>query len=117
MSLTVKQERLEKVLITRLSGELDHHSANIVRETIETAVREAETDILILNLAGLGFMDSSGLGVILGRYRLLAELGGKVLLCGVCPSVHKLLEMAGILKIIELHDDEHAALKACEVCL
>ncbi|MNW65584.1 Anti-sigma F factor antagonist [compost metagenome] len=62
-------------------------------------------------------MDSSGLGVILGRYKLIRSKGGKMVVCDATAPVQRLLEMSGLFKIMPLYDDESAALSDLEVAL
>jgi stage II sporulation protein AA (anti-sigma F factor antagonist) len=86
-----------------------------VRSAIENELKKGLYTNLILNLKGLDFMDSSGLGVILGRYKRVSQLGGKMILCSVQPSVQKIMEMSGLFKILPFFDDEKSAISACEV--
>ena len=86
MSLSLQMDSDRQVLIVRLAGELDHHHAEKVRASIEAELEKGEFRHLVLNLARLEFMDSSGLGVILGRYKKVSQLGGKMILCSIQPS-------------------------------
>lgn len=100
MSLQVHFEWKEKsILVVRLSGELDHHTADQVREQVSQAIEEKQVRHLILNLENLSFMDSSGLGVILGRYKQMKQANGEMIICSVplqskdcwiCPDYIKL---------------------------
>ncbi|MNG34896.1 Anti-sigma F factor antagonist [compost metagenome] len=63
----------------------------------------------------LEFMDSSGLGVILGRYKLIKNKGGKMVVCDVNPPVYRLLEMSGLFKIMPIYENEGTALSGLEV--
>lgn len=115
MSLTLEMDQVKDVLIVRLIGELDHHTASQVREAIENELDKGETMHLVLNLAELDFMDSSGLGVILGRFKRISQLGGKMSLCSIQPSVYRLMEMSGLFKILSTFDDESSAILSCGV--
>ncbi len=109
--MKVQVIRRKKNLIVRLKGELDHHTSNIFRKAVE---KELEKDIvqnLIINMENLTFMDSSGLGTILGRYKQVHSLGGKVIICGVGKHNKKILEMGGLLKLIPVCSDEQKALE------
>ncbi|MEN9406635.1 MAG: hypothetical protein RLZ12_919 [Bacillota bacterium] len=103
--------------MVKLAGELDHHTARKTRSVIEDELKLMKNAKLILNLAELNFMDSSGLGVILGRYRALKEAGGELMLCGLSPAIKKLLQLSGLLKIMTTYENEQEALKAYEVTL
>lgn len=115
MSLQLQVRHARNVLIVRLAGELDHHSAAQVRSSIESEFEKGIYYHLVLNLADLDFMDSSGLGVILGRYKKVTELGGRMTLCSIQPSIYRLMEMSGLFRILSIYDDEKSAISACGV--
>lgn len=110
MSLHIETAVSGDTLIVRLSGELDHHTAELVRERVEGELDRNSTPHLIMNFEGLGFMDSSGLGVILGRYKRVTAGGGRMALCSVNDQLLKLFEMSGMLKIIRIYSTESMAL-------
>jgi stage II sporulation protein AA (anti-sigma F factor antagonist) len=96
-------------LIVRISGELDLLTAETFRNLIERELFQQKTKNLILNLEQVNFIDSSGLGVILGRYKRIREQGGVVAIVGAQPHVKRVLELSGILRIIGLYDSEEQA--------
>ncbi|MBW5446706.1 anti-sigma F factor antagonist [Cohnella sp. CFH 77786] len=115
MSLQVELEQHRNVLIVRLKGELDHHTADIVRFKMEDAILRGRCEHVVLSLKELQFMDSSGLGVILGRYKLVKSRGGKMVVCDAQASVKRLFELSGLFKILSLHESERSALASLEV--
>ncbi len=115
MSLQAELEHYRNVLIVRLRGELDHHTADVVRYKMEDALLRGNVDHVILSLKDLQFMDSSGLGVILGRYKQVKGKGGKMVVCDINPNVHRLLELSGLFKILTVHDNERNAISSLEV--
>jgi anti-sigma F factor antagonist len=115
MSLQTELEHYRNVLIVRLHGELDHHTANIVRLKMEEALMRDNVRHVILSLKHLQFMDSSGLGVILGRYKQVKGKGGKMAVCDVNPGVRRLFELSGLFKILTEHDNERNAIASLEV--
>ncbi|MBO2945080.1 anti-sigma F factor antagonist [Paenibacillus sp. F411] len=115
MNLNVDMEHQRHVLIVRLSGELDHHTADLVRMQLDEAISRRQTEHLVLSFKELEFMDSSGLGVILGRYKIIKQKGGKMAVCDVKPAVYRLLEMSGLFKIMPIYEDEATALSGLEV--
>lgn len=115
MSLQLELEHGRKALIVRLKGELDHHTAETVKARMEQALEEGGVTHVILSLKDLTFMDSSGLGVILGRYKQVSAKGGKMVVCDVNPAVYRLFEMSGLFKIVSVRDDEREALSSLEV--
>lgn len=104
-------ETIEGVLCIRLEGELDHHTADHLRHEASKVIEKKKTRFLVLNLEKLTFMDSSGIGVILGRYKQIQQLQGEVIVCSLPPAIQRLFEMSGLLKIIRLEPTEEKALK------
>lgn len=115
MSLQIEMEHGSKALIVRLKGELDHHTAEAVKSRMEEAIGRGGTSHVIVNMKDLKFMDSSGLGVILGRYKQISGKGGRMVLCDVNPSVYRLFEMSGLFKILSVQENERQAISSLEV--
>ena len=94
----------DNILIVKLIGELDHHGAEQIREKIDNKIISSNSKSLILDLSELKFMDSSGIGIIIGRYKVISSVGGKLYI--VCPSksINKLIRMCSIEKIIVIKD-------------
>ncbi|WP_175991148.1 anti-sigma F factor antagonist [Bacillus sp. Marseille-Q1617] len=111
MSLAINLEVKKDVLCIRLSGELDHHTAEELREKSSKIIESENIKHIILNLEELGFMDSSGLGVILGRYKQIKQKHGEMVVCAISPAVNRLFEMSGLFKIIRLEPSEENALQ------
>ena len=111
MSLNIEMMIKHDVLCIRLDGELDHHTAEELRELASKAIEEKGIRHIVLNLEQLSFMDSSGLGVILGRYKQIKQLHGEMVVCAVSPSIRRLLDMSGLFKIIRLEQTEEFALQ------
>src|SRR5699024_7071681 len=101
---------VEDVLIVRLVGELDHHSAAQLKIQWQEHLQQSNVKHVILNLNELHFMDSSGLGVVLGRYKEIQQLGGEMIVCSVHHAVKRLFNMSGLFKIVRLENDETIAL-------
>ena len=100
----VKSRKNGDQLIVYLSGEIDHCSADKLRREIETLLEDAKIRRLILNFEHVDFMDSSGVGMIIGRYKTMRERGGSVAACGLKPPMEKLFRMAGLHRIIAQED-------------
>nr|WP_216367074.1 anti-sigma F factor antagonist [Geobacillus sp. MR] len=115
VSLAINLEVKQDVLIVRLSGELDHHTAEELREKVTDVLENRTVRHIVLNLGQLTFMDSSGLGVILGRYKQIKNVGGQMVVCAVSPTVKRLFDMSGLFKIIRFEADEQFALQALGV--
>lgn len=107
--MQVQLLRRKEKLIVRLKGELDHHTAQLFRDAVEKELVKDKVQDLILNMENVTFMDSSGIGVILGRYKQVKTKGGKTVICGAGSHIQKILQMGGILKIIPLVQNESKA--------
>lgn len=83
-----------------MSGEVDISITDSLRENIDRALQDYGLNDLIFDLSGVEFVDSAGLGVILGRYKKVAARGGKVYLAGAKPQVKKILELSGLLGLM-----------------
>lgn len=97
--MAVQLERREGELIARLSGELDHHSARSLREQVDAAVEQSSVRRLQLDFQGVTFMDSSGVGLVMGRYRLMHTLGGTLAVSGTSERIRQMMRMAGLDKL------------------
>jgi stage II sporulation protein AA (anti-sigma F factor antagonist) len=111
VSLNIELEIKHDVLCIRLSGELDHHTAEELRQLASKAIEEDDIRHIVLNLERLTFMDSSGLGVILGRYKQIKQLHGEMVVCAISPAIERLFDMSGLFKIIRLEQTEQFALQ------
>ena len=98
-------------MIVRLMGELDQHYATQLRRAIDTQVTNRGIHKIVFDFSNVGFMDSSGIGVIMGRYRLMQSIGGRVCAFGISQRVDKLIEMSGIKRIVNVYADEQTALR------
>ena len=102
-------------LLVRLKGELDHHSAEEIRKTIDQEWEKELARNIIFDLKDLKFMDSSGVGVIMGRYKQARQKGGKVAICGLSPSLVKIVELSGLGKLVYLYGELDEALNELAV--
>ncbi len=87
-----------------LSGELDHHSAKEMREAIDNAVELNMPSRLVLNFKNVSFMDSSGIGLVMGRYRILSRTGAELNITGTSPQIYKVMKLAGIERLAKLEE-------------
>ena len=88
-------------LTVKLHGELDHHSAERIRKALDALLADHSIRELCLDMSCITFMDSAGLGVVLGRYRNLHSRGGTVLLSGVPKQVDRIFRMSGVYALIQ----------------
>ncbi|MEG0770126.1 MAG: anti-sigma factor antagonist [Ruthenibacterium sp.] len=92
--VTIQQEG--KTLVAHLSGEIDHHGAELLRTQIDGRIAAADPAILVLDFSDVTFMDSSGIGLILGRHKLISAAGGVLVVQKAPAEIHRMLALAGI---------------------
>ncbi|MDD6283906.1 MAG: anti-sigma factor antagonist [Firmicutes bacterium] len=85
-----------EVLTARLSGELDHHAACSVRQQIDEQIGEHRPTMVILDFRDLTFMDSSGIGLVMGRYKAASAVGAELHVCNTSPQIYKVMRLSGL---------------------
>jgi stage II sporulation protein AA (anti-sigma F factor antagonist) len=98
-------------LIIRISGELDHHFADYARNKMDNEILKSTTRNVIFDFTKLVFMDSSGIGVIAGRYKNIKRLRGKSVIVCTNKHIRKILEMSGIFRLMPLYDSIDSAVQ------
>ena len=96
----------DDILLAVAYGEIDHHTASKLRDEIDEAMTAFHCRHLILDMKRVSFMDSSGIGVIMGRYRTVYLLGGEVWAVNANERMKKILSMSGVTKIIQVYEEE-----------
>ena len=102
MEERVKLEFSDGVLTCLLFGDIDHHAEERMRSVIDRALYEYRPTRLILDFSGVGFTDSSGLGLIMGRRRTCSELSVGMSLSGVSDEILKMLRLTGLIREIRI---------------
>ena len=117
MSIGISVQTRNTTMFVDLNGELDHHTSEEVRTKLTSVIAEHEIKNIIFNLKRLNFMDSSGIGIILGRYNQLKEVNGRIFVVGMNPLVSKVFKLSGLNKIIDVIENETEITKILEeVC-
>ena len=98
-------------LVVGVIGELDHHSADYMRQKVDAEIIKSSTKNIVFDLSKMSFMDSSGIGVIMGRYKNIQKLNGNAALIGLNNQTKRIFDMSGLLKIIPVYDNVDSALK------
>lgn len=93
---TVTFSAADDVLYAYLAGEIDHDAAQSLRIQLDDALLNGTPQTLVMDLGGVGFMDSSGIGLILGRQRCARMLGGRLKIQHAPESLRKVLQLANI---------------------
>lgn len=93
------------VTLAKIKGDLDHHTAKDIRAAIDKEIKGMNSNFLILDFSAVTFMDSSGIGLVMGRYKLMEEWGGEVVVA--CPPnyIKKVLNLAGIDRLTRIVED------------
>jgi stage II sporulation protein AA (anti-sigma F factor antagonist) len=86
-----------------LSGEIDHHSAPAVRAVIDTYILKSKPKTLIIDFGSVSFMDSSGIGLVMGRFKNIESYGGKMKITGLSSHAYKIMALSGIEKIADIN--------------
>jgi len=110
--LKIGTRRIGNTLVVSLDGELDHHTSEMVRTRLDMELISAGIKNVILDFSKVGFMDSSGIGVIMGRQRNVARLGGKTAVVGMNHQTRRVLELTGFKGIIPFFDSIEQASEA-----
>jgi stage II sporulation protein AA (anti-sigma F factor antagonist) len=104
VELELKQIR--NTLLVRIQGEMDMLVAEKLRKEIDRKLESKKICNLVINLERVSFIDSSGLGVIIGRYKKISALSGRMYIVGARPAVQKILMFAGINKLVSMYNNE-----------
>lgn len=88
-------------LLVRLSGDLDHSAATRLRGELDALIERSGAKRLVLDVRDVPFMDSSGIGLVIGRYKAMARRGGSVAVVGANPRVDKIFDLAGLYSLVE----------------
>jgi stage II sporulation protein AA (anti-sigma F factor antagonist) len=108
-------EVYDHCLIIKLKEELDHHNAIPIRNHADKQIMERNIKDIVFDFTGSDFMDSSGIGVIMGRYKKVIFTGGKVFVTGISPNVDRIFRLSGLYKIIHKYDTIKEALQSRNV--
>ena len=98
----MRSEKTRDLVTVYLEGELDHHGADRIRREMDRLLEDLKVKHLLIDMSMMPFMDSSGIGVILGRYRQLAARGGTVAVRGMNAQVKRIFTLSGMGQIIRV---------------
>lgn len=101
--MAIRIEPADEIITVYIIGDIDHHTAKEMREEIDATVERLKPHTLFLDFKDVTFMDSSGIGLVMGRYRLMSLLGGEVKLSNVSSHLQRVMRLAGLdrLAVIE----------------
>ena len=95
-----RYDAASQVLTVSPVGEIDHFQAESLRNSIDAMVLKTNARILVFDMTDIRLMDSSGIGMLIGRYKFMSRRGGKVRVCGMDAQVERIFRMSGLNQII-----------------
>ena len=105
MNVEIKNYPSARTLVAEICGDIDHHTAKYFRGEIDKAIRSHNPLTLILDYSQVTFMDSSGIGLVMGRYRIMSEMGGEVIVASPPAYIRKVLQLAGMHRLTKIVTD------------
>lgn len=102
--MSVKIDVCDNQIIAHINGEIDHHSAKEIREAIDSVTERTSPEKLTLDFYGVTFMDSSGIGLVMGRYKLIRALGGELEVTNVSSHIKKVMKISGLDKFAKIKE-------------
>lgn len=99
-------------LIIRIDGDIDHHTCEEIRNKVDQEINRRNPRSIIFDMKNVNFMDSSGIGVIIGRYKLIMTNGGIAAMINLKPQVKRVYDICGLKKIIPIYENEKAAVES-----
>ena len=103
--ISMYDEEKDRVTV-KLVGEIDHHNAAVLRREVDEMLMKLSPRTLYIDLSSVDFMDSSGLGLIMGRFTLMTKLGGETVVINPSHGAKRILTLAGMEKIIRIEKRE-----------
>jgi len=99
-----------RILVAELYGEMDHHASEKIRKELDEMMGLYGVRHLVFDFERVTFMDSSGIGIVLGRYRKLQEEGGSVMIVRCSQKIRTILHMAGVFSVVPYTDTREEAI-------
>ena len=104
-------EIIRDCMIIKLKGDLDHHCAQFVKERSDQLIDKRHIRHIIFDFERTTFMDSSGIGVIMGRYKRVSVSGGRIAVTHLNTAVDRIFRLSGLFKIAKLYSDNQSAME------
>ncbi|WP_122643549.1 STAS domain-containing protein [Luxibacter massiliensis] len=102
----MKYQVQENCLTIYLPREVDHHNAEEMRKTADTLIERNHIKYVIFDFEMTDFMDSSGIGVIMGRYKVIRLVGGEIWAVHTNVRIKKILTMSGMTRIMQIYEED-----------
>ncbi len=115
MGLSVQMALKKNILIIRLKGELDQASVTSLKYRVSEVIDKYRIKNLVINMKDVPFMDSSGIGFIIGRYTQLKVRKGKIVICSMNEMIERIFNLSGLKKICLVSVSEEEAEERLEI--
>ena len=103
--MNCKYVQADKLLWLQITEEIDHHTTEEIRRKADYEITRYMPRKVIFDFNQVTFMDSAGIGMLIGRYKVAKMLGSNIEMINVKPSIKKIFEMSGVLKIITISNE------------
>ena len=104
--MIVEYEKEDKLLIFRLTEDVDQHTVEKIRRKMDNEIKRYIPRKVIFDFSNISFMDSAGIGMVLGRYKLAKMLNGNLEIINVNKSMKKIFDMSGVSRIIDIKEED-----------
>lgn len=102
--MEINYSKKDKLLKVEITEEIDHHIVEKIRRKVDDEITRHMPRKTVFDFDRVSFMDSAGIGMIIGRYKMMKLIGGETEIVNVSPNVKRILEMSGINKIISMKE-------------
>ena len=99
--MDISAKKYGETVTAYISGDLDEHTAGKIRDFIDRIIENEKFKSMVIDFSAVEFMDSTGLGMLMGRYKKLKQKGIPLLVCGVSPQIDKVFKISGIYQIVK----------------
>ena len=110
MDLQIKVRKVKDIPVMDLSGEVDAYTCSRLREAMIEVIDDGGSD-LVVNMKDVEYIDSSGLGTLVGGLKRVSERQGTIAVCGTNSQIKKVFDITGLIKVFPLYSDEEEAVK------
>ncbi len=104
--MDIKWIEVDRLLSVSLKEEIDHHVAEKIRRKVDYEIQRCLPKKIVFDFGCVNFMDSAGIGMIIGRYKLATMYGASLEITNVCSQVHRILDMSGVSKLVNIYNIE-----------
>ena len=104
--MIINYYKVDRILKIELTEEIDQHTADKIRRVIDDEIERYIPRKVVFDFYNITFMDSSGIGMILGRYKLTKLLGGEVIIINANKNIKKIFNMSGVTRIIKIDESK-----------